>query len=185
MLQGNHSVGRFRQREGAPHLCYDARCESADKAARRYAGLCMREVSPMGKKDVEALDIAFDDLPTLPAHEPRGVHGSGRRAVLPDRRERPATGARRTPTSSTRRATTSIASPLVPTIAEFLELPFREGRSVPRSGSPRPPSTHPATARTCPRISKRRRVFSEAVCLLFLRRSRTPRCRKDASGFVL
>ena len=34
-------------------------------------------------------------------------------------------------------------------------------------------------------IYKRRRVFSEAVCLLFLRRSRTPRCRKDASGFVL
>ena len=47
----------------------------------------------MGKKDVEALEITIDELPTYLHTNHAGLHGSGRRAVLPDRRERPATGA--------------------------------------------------------------------------------------------
>ena len=135
----------------------------------------------MGKKDVEALDIAFDDLPTY-LHTNHAVYMEVADGLyyLTDVNDQ---YWRAQDTNQFNEKGHYVdCSPLVPTIA-WICRSTRENRSA--IWLPRPPSTHPAMARTCPRISKRRCVVSEAVCLLFLRRSRTPRCRKDASGFVL
>ena len=71
----------------------------------------------MGKKDVEALDIAFDDLPTY-LHTNHAVYmevadGLYYLTDVNDQYWRYVD-----------------CSPLVPTIAEFLDLPFHEGKSI-------------------------------------------------------
>ena len=62
----------------------------------------------MGKKDVEALEITIDELPTVNDRYWRAqdTNQFNEKGHYVD------------------------ASPLVPTIAEFLELPFCDGRSV-------------------------------------------------------
>ena len=71
----------------------------------------------MGKKDVEALDIAFDDLPTY-LHTNHAVYMEV------------ADGLYYLTDVNDRYWRVQDTSPLVPTIAEFLELPFCDGRSV-------------------------------------------------------
>ncbi len=137
----------------------------------------------MGKKDVEALEITIDELPTY-LHAKHSVYMEVADVTyyLTDVNDR-YWRAQDTDQFNDKGHYVDAARSCPRSPSSWICRSTRENRSA--IWLPRPPSTHPAMARTCPRISKRRRVFSEAVCLLFLRRSRTPRCRKDASGFVL
>ena len=84
---------------------------------------------PMGKKVDEALDIAYEDVPTyLHAHHSMYMEAPTGLYYLTDVNDR------YWRVQDTRRFNEKghyiDCSPLVPTIAEFLDLPFHEGKSI-------------------------------------------------------
>jgi len=83
----------------------------------------------MGKKDVEALDIAFDDLPTY-LHTNHAVYMEVADGLyyLTDVNDQ---YWRAQDTNQFNEKGHYVdCSPLVPTIAELLDLPFHEGKSI-------------------------------------------------------